>query len=250
MRAIIIAAGRGSRLGDHTDERPKCMVEVGGRSILSYQLEALRAHGVDDLHVVRGYLADRLVVPGATYYLNEDWPRNNILGSLFFAEEALEGDLLTTYSDIVYGAEVVEAALGGDADVTLVVDREWARAYEGRHDHPVEQAELVELAEGGRVSRVGKWVGSERAVGEFIGLARFTARGAEAMREAWAAIHASHDPEGPWRHADPMRKAYLADMLEELVDRGVHVGVAMIDGGWREIDTVEDLARVGQDGWG
>ena len=112
MRAIIIAAGRGSRLGDHTDERPKCMVEVGGRSILSYQLEALRAHGVDDLHVVRGYLADRLVVPGATYYLNEDWPRNNILGSLFFAEEALEGDLLTTYSDIVYGAEVVEAALG------------------------------------------------------------------------------------------------------------------------------------------
>ena len=247
MRAIIIAAGRGSRLGENTDERPKCMVEVGGRSILSYQLEALRAHGVDDLHVVRGYLAERLIVDGATYHHNADWPDNNIMVSLFCAAPAIEGDLLTTYSDIVYGAPVVEAALGGDADVTLVVDRRWADAYEGRHDHPVEQAELVEVDASGRVTRVGKWVGPEQAVGEFIGLARFTARGAEALNEAWASLQATHDFEGPWRHADPMRKAYLADLLEELVDRGVHVGCAYIDGGWREIDTVEDLARVGQE---
>jgi phosphoenolpyruvate phosphomutase len=247
MRAIIIAAGRGSRLGENTDARPKCMVEVGGRSILSYQLEALRAHGVDDLHVVRGYLAERLVVDGATYHHNADWPDNNIMVSLFCAEPALEGDLLTTYSDIVYGAPVVEAALSGEADVTLVVDRRWADAYEGRHDHPVEQAELVEVDGDGRVARVGKWVGPERAVGEFIGLARFTARGAEALTRAWAELQQTQDLEGPWRHADPMRKAYLADMLEELVGRGVHVGCAFIDGGWREIDTVEDLARVGRE---
>ena len=249
MRCIIIAAGMGSRLEHYTDERPKCMVEVGGRSILDHQLEALRANGVDDLHIVRGYLADRLVVPGATYWANEEYRENNILHSLFRAKEAMEGAFLSTYSDIVYEASVVERLLESEAEIALVVDRGWSRAYEGREDHPVEQAELVEVDEEGQVTRVGKWVGPERAVGEFIGLAKYSAQGARWMREVWEELVEAYDLDAPFHHAAMFRKAYLADMFEELIARGYPVQIVEIDGGWREIDTVQDLERVNREGY-
>lgn len=246
-RAIVIAAGMGSRLEHFTEDVPKCMVEVGGRSILSYQLEALRAAGVHDIHIVRGYLADRLQVEGATYHENTDYRRNNILHSLFCAEDAIEGGLLTTYSDIVYTAQVVERVVQAPHDITLVVDRQWRRAYEGRHDHPPEQAELVE-ARDTSVTAVGKAIGPERAVGEFIGLAKFSARGARQLRQRWRDVRARLGDEDPFQNAPQFRRAYLTDLFMELLDHGVAINLVFIDGGWREIDTVEDLGRV-RDQW-
>ena len=249
MRAIIIAAGMGRRLEHHTQERPKCLVQVQGRSILSYQLEALQAEGVQQLHVVRGYLAERLIVPGATYHHNAQFRDNNILHSLFCAREAIVGPLLTTYSDIVYTPQVAQAAASSALDIGLVVDTRWQEAYQGRADHPVEQAELVEVDDDMHVTRVGKAVGPERAFGEFIGLARYSEAGARAMVQAWDEVRASTRDDEPFHHALTFKKAYLTDLFHELIARGVRLGVIPIQGQWREIDTVEDLARVGQS-WG
>lgn len=243
MNAIIIAAGRGSRLQDYTEERPKCMVPVAGRSILDHQLAALRHHGIDDIHIIRGYLADRLVVDGATYHRNAKWRDNNILHSLFCAESAMDGGFLSTYSDIVYTPEVVEAALTGPGEITLVVDRQWRHAYVDRQDHPVSQAELV-TADGDLVSAVGKHVGPHDAVGEFIGLATHTAQGAQWMRDAFARLRQRLDDDDPFRHGRLFRKAYLADLYESMIEEGLPIHYAPIDGGWREVDTVEDLHAV------
>jgi choline kinase len=247
MKAIIIAAGLGSRLEHYTDHTPKCMVDVGGRSILSYQLEAFRTHGVDDIHIVRGYLADKLVVDGATYHENTDYESNNILVSLFCAQEAMNGPFLSSYSDIVYTPEVVEKAIASPHDIALVVDRQWHLAYQGREDHPPEQAELAEV-DGELVVRVGKQVGPEHAAGEFIGLARYTAKGAKQLQEVYRDVRQSHDDDDPFQSAQKFRKAYLTDLFGELIARGVDIGWVPIDGGWREIDTVQDLHRV-RDGW-
>ena len=181
MKAIIIAAGMGSKLNHYTDQRPKCMVEVNGRSILSFILEAFAANGVDDIHVVRGYLADRLRIDGATYWENPDYRDNNILLSLFCAQPAMDGPFLSTYSDIVFTSDVVARLLASPADIALVVDRDWATAYEGRADHPPEQAELA-LCDGTRVLQVGKHVTPEQQpLGEFIGLAKYSATGARLL---------------------------------------------------------------------
>ena len=245
MKVIIIAAGRGSRLEHHTDHRPKCMVNIGGASILDHQRTALRAHQLHDLHIIRGYLADQLQVDGATYYTNETWEENNILHSLFCAREAMDGPFLSTYSDIIYTPEVVAAALKMPGDINLIVDRQWARAYQGRLDHPVEQAELVEV-QGPQVQRVGKHVGTDQALGEFIGLASYTARGAEILRETFAELEATLSNDEHFRNGRTFQKAYLADFFEELIQRGYPLHYVPIDGGWREIDTVEDLKAVNQ----
>lgn len=251
MRAIIIAAGMGSRLEHHTDERPKCMVSIGGRSILSFMLEAFDVNGIDDIHIVRGYLADRLTVDGATYWENPDYQNNNILLSLFCAEPAMDGAFVTTYSDIVYGPQVVSSLLASDADIALVVDRRWHEAYEGRADHPPEQAELCTVEPGtNRVLEVGKHVSpADNPLGEFIGLAKFSARGGAQLRQVYHDVRASLGDNEPFQAAALFRKAYQTDLLEEMIQRGLTVEAVPIDGGWREIDTVEDLARVSEE-WG
>lgn len=243
MNAIIIAAGRGSRLEHHTDDRPKCLVEVDGQPILEHQLEALSGAGIDDIHIIRGYRAGDITVDGATYHRNENWQNNNILQSLFCAESAMEGGFLSTYSDIVYTPEIVEAAVEGPGEITLVVDRKWERVYDGRTDHPVSQAELVRV-EDDRVTAVGKHVGPDRAVGEFIGLATHSGRGAEMMREVYRQLDEQLDGGDELRHGRSFQKAYLADLYEELIARDLPIHWSPIDGGWREIDTVEDLRAV------
>jgi len=242
VKAIIVAAGMGRRLRPYTDDRPKCLVEVNGKSILQRQLDAYRDAGIDEVYIVRGYMKESIQIDGARYFENTDFANNNILASLFYAEPAMEGGFLFSYSDIVFRPEVVRTALLTEGDYALVVDRRWAEAYEGRMNHPVEEAEVARI-EGGRVTRVGKkTVPASQATGEFIGLARFSARAVEQMRARYHARRRELAGK-PYGTAARFEVAYVTDLLNDLIDGGEVMRPAFIDGGWREIDTVEDLER-------
>jgi choline kinase len=248
VKAIIVAAGRGRRLGPETDEIPKCMVRVGGRSILHRQVDALLDAGARDFVVVRGYLGDRIQAPSASlrFVENDAWAKNNILASLMYAERELPTGFLFSYSDIVFAKEHARRVAASPGAVALVIDRRWRDAYEGRELHPVSEAELArveETPEGPRVTRVGKkLVAAEEAAGEFIGLARFSPEGAAAIADVWRdAVAGGLD--APFGAAATLRNAYLSDALNALAARGVPLVPVFIDGRWREIDTEEDLAR-------
>ncbi len=247
MRAIVIAAGQGTRLRPYTEDRPKCMVEVGGKPILHHQLEAFAANGIEDVVVIGGYKRNGIVAPGATLVTNAEFMTNNILMSLFCAEEELVGDVLVSYGDIVYSPAVVERLLSAPNSASLVVDVDWAQIYEGRTDHPLDQAELAEVTSGGIVTRVGKSVGAEKAFGEFIGLARFRAPTVSLLWGLYLRALAQGDDK-PYGDAPTFRKAYLTDLLNDAIGRGEHIGAIPIAGGWREIDTVQDLERAQESG--
>ena len=258
MKAIIVAAGRGRRLGTETDEIPKCMVKVGGRSILHWQLDALVAAGVDEVVIVRGYLGDRIAGPAAgpkiRFVDNPEWASNNILTSLLYAEAEMNDGFLFTYSDIVFSHEHARRVAAATAPVALIVDRRWEDAYAGRTLHPVTEAELARVAGSGAdatVTRVGKrLVAAEEAAGEFTGLARFAPAGAAALRAVWAEA-LTRGLDAPFGAAATLRNAYLSDGLNAIAARGVALGAVLVDGGWREIDTEQDLANAEQvvDAW-
>ena len=242
MKAIIVAAGPGSRLMPITNEKPKCLLEVGGRTILERALQALRENEIENIVVVRGYQSHLIAYPNVTYCHNPDFTRNNILRSLFYAEDEMDDDFIFSYSDIIYSSEVVASLIDSEADVALIVDVNWTQTYEGRDQHPISEAELVKV-EGGRVVRIGKGVVStEEAHGEFIGLAKFTKSGAEAMKAVYHRV-AKEGPAAPFHRAPSLEKAYLTDMIQELVDIGLPVRSVDIEGGWMEIDTPQDLER-------
>ena len=111
MKAIILAAGRGSRLHPYTDSAPKCLTELAGRSLIDRQVATLRSAGVTDILIATGYLADQLAFPGTRQVHNPDWATTNMVESLFVAEADFGDDLIVTYSDIVYEPRIIEALL-------------------------------------------------------------------------------------------------------------------------------------------
>jgi choline kinase len=245
-KAIIVAAGRGKRLGNETDEIPKCMVKVAGRSILHWQLRALESAGVTDIVVVRGYRGDLISAPGhdLRFIENPEWASNNILASLMYAAAEMDGGFYFSYSDIVFAPAVARQLRDetiGDPPAALIVDRRWEDAYVGRTLHPVSEAELARV-EAGAVVRVGKKaVPQESAQGEFIGLARFSDAGGRALRKVWErALSGGLDQ--PFGRAAMLRNAYLTDGLNAMADDGLRLQPVFIDGTWREIDTQQDLA--------
>ncbi|HXJ21681.1 MAG TPA: phosphocholine cytidylyltransferase family protein [Polyangia bacterium] len=250
MKAIIVAAGRGRRLGQETDAIPKCMVRVAGRPILHRQLDALAASGVDQVVIVRGYRGDCITAPAGAppvrFVENPAWAENNILTSLFYAEAEMGDGFVFSYSDIVFAPEHARRVVAAPGPIALVVDRRWRDAYEGRTQHPVSEAELARVGEAGggpAVVRVGKrLVAADEAAGEFTGLARFSPEGAAALAQVWLGARA-RGLSSPFGAAATLNNAYLTDGLNAVAERGVTLRPAFVDGGWREIDTEQDLAR-------
>ena len=251
-QVILIAAGRGKRLGAYTEEIPKCMVEVAGRPIFGWVWKALAAVGAKRLVVIRGYRGDVLetfvksIVPDAIFVDNDEWETNNVLLSLDKARAHLDRPTYITYSDIVFTPGVARAAAASTAEIGLVIDREFRTIYEGRTEHPLDEGEVSDLMPDGTVARVGKRaLPPEDAIGEFIGLVRLGAGGATIFARSLAAL--AHRFEGrddqPFQRAAHYRNAYLTDLLQELIDSGIQVDPILIEGQWREIDTGQDLDR-------
>jgi len=110
MRAIILAAGRGSRMGHLAADRPKCLVELEGKPLIERQIAALRRGGVDEIGVVRGYRAEMIDFPGLSYFANERWAETNMVMSLAAAGSWLRSGLvIVSYADIFYRSELVRS---------------------------------------------------------------------------------------------------------------------------------------------
>lgn len=242
MKAIIIAAGMGNRLRSLTKDKPKCLIEICGKTILERQLEALRANGITDIALVKGYRQEKINHPGLRYYLNHNYQNNNILNSLFYAEDEMHEEFIAVYSDILYEPIVVEQLLNNPADIVLVVDEDWQDYYRGRTKHPIEEAENV-IIENGRIIEIGKHITAEQSHGEFIGMVKFGIRGADIFRKEFQRVKSQHWGR-PFQRAAVFEKAYLTDMFQELIDRGFDLCPALIQQNWWEIDTEQDLEKV------
>jgi choline kinase len=251
-RAILIAAGRGRRLGAHTDEIPKCMVQVGRHPILGWIWQAFRAAGIDELVVIRGYRGDVLepfvqnLAPEVVFVDNPAWQTNNVLLSLACARAYLDRPCLVSYSDIIFTPAVACAAAASPAELALVIDREFRTIYDGRTEHPLDEGEVADLMPDGSVARVGKRaLPPSEAVGEFIGLTKLGARGVATVARTLDAL--AHRYEGrehePFQRAATYRNAYLTDLWQQLIDAGIRLDPVLIQGSWREIDTEQDLER-------
>ncbi len=250
LTAIIIAAGMGRRLHPYTDNRPKCLVPVLGRSILERQLDAFAKAGVTKVVIIRGYLkecldsiVDRSPLP-IEFVSNDDFKSNNVLLSLYKAVDFITGEVLISYSDIIFTHAVAKVAAESKADYGLICDKDFRSIYEGRTEHPLEEAEVAAY-EDGALSLVGKGaVSVEDASGEYIGLMKMSASAADFFRNELHALVARYeDQEKPFVRAKTFQNAYLSDYLQHLIDRNVRLEPIVIEGSWREIDTSQDLQR-------
>jgi phosphoenolpyruvate phosphomutase len=246
-RAVILAAGFEPQLMPLIRDRPKAMLEVKGRTILERQIAVLNRCGIHDLVVVRGYKKEEVAVPAVRFVDNDRFRETGELYSLFQAEGDLRGPFVLLYGDIIFEPAIVERLLATSADVAVVVDRAFHDAQHAGLSLPEGPLDLVitetppngrrfVAPEGGsRVLRIGPEVAPTDAHGEFIGMAMFSARGAEVLRVVYDELVAGR--------AEGLERASVTHILQALIDRGQPVIAVDIHKGWMEIDTFEDYRR-------
>ena len=240
MIAIILGAGEGNRLRPHTSDRPKCLVELAGKSMLERECDVLRACGIEDIHVVTGYRADQIERLGHSTFHNPDFASTNMVTSFLCARELLDRgeDVLVSYADIVYEPRVVEALLACEADVSLAVNTRWRELWETRMDDPLSDAETLKVDAAGNLVEIGKEASSyDEVEGQYMGLILFRAAAAGRI----GAVHDDLDPKAIYDGKD-LPNMYMTSFLQHWVDHVSPIRTVMIDGGWLEVDTVEDLA--------
>lgn len=237
MKAIILAAGEGTRLRPHTLERPKCLVEVDGRSLLRRQLDVLERAGVDEQVLVGGYLHEALEGYGSRLRLNGVYGETNMVYTLFCAEEELDGEVLVTYGDIVYSPRILRAVMACESDLAVAVDLEWESYWRERHEDPLDDAESLKIDSGGNITEIGQPPESaERIEGQYMGLMKFSRRGVRLIRERYhRALR-----EG-YLGGRPAEQAYMTDLLQAVIDDGHPVRAVTTRAPWVEVDTVDDL---------
>ncbi|MBX3180706.1 MAG: phosphocholine cytidylyltransferase family protein [Candidatus Hydrogenedentes bacterium] len=241
MQVIIIGAGRGARLMPTTEDSPKCFAEVEGRRILDWAVTAFGENGLDRICFIGGYRIEKVreAYPHFEFRHNDAWPDNNILASLFYAEDRMADGFICCYSDILFNTNVVADLKTHPADIAIGVDTAWMDRYTERTEHPTDDAEKVAV-ENGRVIEIHRELHDHHAHGEFIGVAKFSAAGAAQLREAYHAAREKHAGK-PFREAKVFEKAYFIHLLQDMLEGGAHMAHADTPGGYIEIDTQQDL---------
>src|SRR5512145_1726949 len=204
--AVILAAGAGTRLRPRSERVPKCLLEVGGRALLDYQLDALARHGIRDVLVVTGFGAEQITARYAgrirTVH-NSDFETTNNLHSLWAARREFSGeDFLCLHADVLFHPAMLGGCLDSEADACFLLDRE------------LNQETMKARLEAGRVVEISKSLPREQMGGTFLGLTRFAPRSSSALSEILGALV-----------LDPAhRNSYFTACVPELVRRGFNLG--------------------------
>jgi len=248
VKAIILAAGMGTRMGPYTKDRPKCMLSFNGKTLFERQIAALQQAGIEDLVVVRGYQRQAFTLVGLTYCDNPEFATTNMVMSLLCAREHLlsakEG-CVVSYGDIIYEPRLVQALLNGKGAVRVLVDTDWIDLWKSRSAIWHEDVESLQFDATGRIFEIGTPKASlKTAMARYIGLLYFSPEGIRELIKAFDELLLAHkDSSLPWRRSRSFRQGYMTCMLQELVDRGVLVQSVPVAHGWLEFDTAEDLEQ-------
>jgi L-glutamine-phosphate cytidylyltransferase len=234
MRAVILAAGRGNRMGHLGGDRPKCLVELEGKPLIERQIAALRRGGVDEIGVVRGYRAEMINFPGLSYFTNERWSETNMVMSLATAAPWLRsGPVIVSYADIFYRSELVRRLAGARGKLVISYDRAWRRLWTRRFADPLADAETFRVdAEGQLIEIGGKTPRIEEIEGQYTGLLKFTP-------PAWSAVEVLLSKlDAPVRD-----RLDVTGLLRRLLTaKELPIGTIGTDGQWGEIDNPDDVA--------
>jgi len=234
MKAIILAAGRGSRMKNLTDERPKCFVELNGKKLIEWQLEAIRAAGIHEITVVTGYKREMLAHFGLSEFNNPRWAETNMVSSLACADTWLrESPCIVSYSDIFYDSEAVTLLMKSTSPLAVTYDPNWLSLWEKRFGDPLLDAETFRMDDKGFLVEIGqKPKIVDEIEGQYMGLLRFS-------------------PEG-WREIVRIRKElalketdemHMTGALQKVIDaNNLSISAIPYYGEWGEIDSAQDLS--------
>jgi phosphoenolpyruvate phosphomutase len=253
VTVIIPAAGAPNNqesLEPLLQEVPLAMLDINGKSLLQRNVETLNKQRIYDICVVTGYKSVCFDVEGVKYYHNKDYDKYHILKSIMTAEDKMEGRILIVFSDILFDSSLIDRIINVSTDITLVVDSSFNKTQLRNKKldlvctkyHPEVGIRTLTFDRSNPILRIGKNIPEDEADYEFIGMAMFSSKGTEILREEYNNLKKRH-VKRPFGESESLQKASFVDIIQHLIDKGIAVSALEVNSGWMEIHTFENYKK-------
>ncbi len=234
MKAILLAAGRGSRLNALTAHKPKCLTDLDGIPLLRWLLTSLKLAGLKECYLVTGYKAEQLRVFGTTQIHNARWQETNMVESLRCASSILnQEEVLVSYTDILFSPETAMELIKSTDFISLCYDPKWTELWTQRFANPCDDAERFRLDVYSCVIEIGGRLASiSQAEGQYMGLLKMTP-------QAWKYISGLLDAM-PQKDVDKLDMTALLSLLG--YQTPLRIKAIPVVGRWCEVDCASDVS--------
>ena len=241
MKAIILAAGKGTRMHSKTENKPKCMIRYNEKEIINHILETLRKSGINDIIIVNGYknyiLENHLKESKIKFITNEDFSKTNMVYSLFCAESEMNDDIIVSYSDIIYNNKKLNKLINNKSKFSVVVDEKWLNLWKIRMDDPLSDAETMKIDRDGYIVELGKKPKTYKDIqGQYIGLFKIKFSALKEVREFYHSLSKTD-----MYNEKNYNNMYMTTFIQLIIDKLLPVKAEKIQGGWLEFDTGNDI---------
>jgi choline kinase len=233
MKAIILAAGRGSRMKSLTDEQPKCLVKVKDKTLLEWQLDAIIGAGIKDIAIVTGYKRELLTQFRLREFYNQQWSTTNMVSSLACAEEwLLDSPCIVSYSDIFYSSEAITSLINSNSILAVTYDPNWLQLWTNRFGDPLLDAETFRISSKNTLIEIGNKPKSiDEIEGQYMGLLKFTPLSWKEMQGIRSTLTSQQRD-----------KMHMTGTLQKIIEEEkIQIEAIQYKGLWGEVDTSEDL---------
>jgi len=232
MKAIVLAAGRGSRMESGTANIPKCMMTLGGITLIDRCVDTLKQAGFEasDIGIVTGYKSELIKIDGVKYFHNADWENTNMFVSLTMAEDWLKSEpCIVCYSDIVFSPDVVKLLMTSDSELAITYYTGFWELWSKRFENPLEDIETFKMRAGKLIEIGKKPIDKSEVEGQYMGLLRFTPAGWKISIDSLPA-------------PKPTAKLDMTTLLQHLITLGHNIDVIKTGELWLECDNQNDIS--------
>jgi len=233
-RAIILAASRGDEFGELTENIPKTLLNVNGKTILENQIKEFNHVGIKKVFVVRGFKKEKINLINLMTIDNDDYASTSDLYSLYLSRGHIAGDAVISYGDIIFKSYILNDLLNDPNDITIIVDADCE--LDGGNRDFVEASRRYSknyFSKNIQLKKVFNRARDQKIDGEFIGLWKVNVKGAEIVKNFLEGM--SHDA--------GFQTMTIGDMFNRIIEKHP-ITVKYIKGGWLDMDTIIDLQKL------
>jgi len=239
IKAIILAAGRGTRLFPYTKDLPKGMLNLNGKTIIQRQIELFRKYDITNIIIVTGHYAAKIKYEGVKYFHNENYTNTNMVNTLFCAEDILFGNVIITYADIIFSEQILKSLIDFKNSIGVAVDKNWKNYWMVRYGKINHDTESL-LIKNNKIVNLGiPDCKPNDCYSQYICLIRLNKVGSEILKNQYYNSMKSRS-NIILQSKNDFNNMYMTDLLMLIINSGEIIEPISVNNGWLEFDTVDD----------
>jgi len=245
MKAIILAAGIGSRMKKYTKTFPKCMIEINNKTILERQIDTLQTAGISNIYIVTGFKSEMINYDNIKYYHNENYEKTNMIESLMCAANEFDQDLIITYGDLIYTEDLLHKLIDSQHLASICVDSDWKTYWFHRYGQTEIDLETLTI-DNNMILELGAPTNSSKGLHyRYVGAIKFSLK---IIPQIISIYNIKKKLNEKWiQSGKPFLNGYMTDLLNEMIINGITLSPIMGNKQWLEIDMPTDYDNLVRD---